>query len=129
MSQGRSSGRRNNNHMILSETSPPVPEELTYQSKLRSSVYNAVSEDDVQSVVKGIVSRAKEGDRHAISHLFDHVLGGKTPVKIVQNNYYEGASASPAAIDEDEPPASRSERIAKLRERADSGEALFPRTA
>lgn len=126
---GHPTGRQNQNHMILSEMTSQVPEELTFQSKLRGAVFNAVNESDVKEVVEGIVKRAKAGDRHAITHLFDHVLGGKQPVKIIQNNYYEGQPPTGDIVDEESAPAGSAERVEQLRRRAAGGKSLFPRSA
>ena len=80
--------QRKNNSLILSEIAGQVAEEVTYQSKLQSAVFDGVSEADVKSVVEGIVKRAQDGDARSIEHLFDYVMGAKTPVKITQNNFY-----------------------------------------
>lgn len=82
---------KGNNSLILSEVAGQVDEEQTFQHQLRNAVFNAVNEQDVTDVVKGIVERAKEGDDKSVKHLFDYVLGAKTPVKLVQNNYYDGS--------------------------------------
>ena len=73
--------------MMLAEMRvPQLPEEMTYQARLRAAAAGSVSEADVQDVVKGIVERAKEGDKQAIEQLFTHVLGAnRAPTKITQN--------------------------------------------
>lgn len=73
--------------MVLSEMRPPqLPEELTYQARLRAAAAGSVTEADVVDVVNGIVSRAKKGDKQAIEQLFSQVLGtNRTPTKITQN--------------------------------------------
>lgn len=67
-----------------------LPEEETYQAKLREAVFNGVNESDVTEVVKSITARAKAGDKQATREFFDYVLGGKrTPSKIVVHNHFE----------------------------------------
>jgi hypothetical protein len=72
--------------MILAhlEQQSQLPEEQTYQAKLRAAAAGSVCEADAQAIVAGIVERAKRGDRHAIDQFFTHVLGAQSrPTKIV----------------------------------------------
>jgi plasmid stability protein len=63
-----------------------MPEEQTYQMRLRAAAAGKVGEADVEEIVAGIVQRAKDGDKHAIDQFFVHVLGVKNaPTKIVNN--------------------------------------------
>jgi hypothetical protein len=77
--------------MILSETKAQLSEQQSFQNKLRTAVFGAVAEADVEEVVKGIVSRAKSGDAKAVEQFFNYIMGGSQSVKITQNNYYETA--------------------------------------
>lgn len=56
---------------------------------LRQAMYDAVSEQDMKDIAAGLVKRAKEGDKAALTMLFEYVLGGRNPqqVSLVQNNY------------------------------------------
>jgi hypothetical protein len=54
-----------------------LPEELTYQSKLRAAMSGVVGESDVTEVVKEIVAKAKTGDRHAQKMFFEYLVGVK----------------------------------------------------
>jgi hypothetical protein len=72
--------------MILAqlEQQPQLPEEQTYQARLRAAAAGSVAESDAAAIVAGIVERAKKGDRHAIDQFFTHVLGANTrPTKVV----------------------------------------------
>ena len=66
-----------------------LPEEQTYQAKLRNAVFDAISESDVSDVVKQIVGKAKEGDTKAQKMFFDYLLGAKNrPAQVVVNNTF-----------------------------------------
>ena len=108
--------------MILSDIVGQIPEEATYQSKLRSAVFDAVSESDVADIVKGIVTRAKDGDQRAVQQVFDYVIGKQQPARLTQNNYYQASED----VCDDEPietPGSPA-RIEQLRRRAAAGKSL-----
>jgi len=76
-----------------------MPEELTYQAKLRKVMVEAITEEDVKEVVAGIVSRAKKGDRIATKQLFDHLLGGNRPVTAIQVNNYGDGDPGPESLE------------------------------
>lgn len=66
-----------------------LPEEQCYQAQLRSAVFDGVSEADVKEIVKGIIDKAKAGDKNAQKIFFEHILGNKTkPTQIVVNNTF-----------------------------------------
>lgn len=66
-----------------------LPEEQTYQAKLRAAIYDGVGEDDVKQIVQQITAKAKTGDPSATKMFFDYVLGAKTkPTQIVVNNTF-----------------------------------------
>jgi hypothetical protein len=66
-----------------------LPEEVTYQSKLRAAMSGAVGEDDVAQVVKQIVDGAKKGDAKAQKMFFEYLVGVKnSPTKISVHNHY-----------------------------------------
>lgn len=44
-----------------------------WQTKMRQAVVNAITEDDVAAIIKGIVQRAKTGDRQAIAMVMAYV--------------------------------------------------------
>jgi nitrogen regulatory protein PII len=58
-------GQRGTLSIRALEAQQLLPEELTYQSKLRAAMSGVVGESDVTEVVKEIVAKAKTGDRHA----------------------------------------------------------------
>jgi nitrogen regulatory protein PII len=69
-----------------------LPDEQTYQAKLRSAIYDGVKEADVSEIIKGIVEKAKSGDPGAQKMFFDYVLGAKTaPTTINVNNHFANA--------------------------------------
>lgn len=66
-----------------------IPEEETYQSRLRKAIYNGVTDDDVKQVIAKIVEGAKSGDAQATRHFFDYVLGAKSkPSNITVHNHF-----------------------------------------
>jgi hypothetical protein len=72
-----------------------LPEELTYQSKLRAAMSGAVGESDVTDVVKEIVAKAKTGDRHAQKLFFEYLVGVKNaPTKISVHNHYPDVNSA-----------------------------------
>jgi hypothetical protein len=99
--KGTGATGRKNNCVALTQITEQLPEELTYQSKFRKAIAEAVSESDVGDVVKGIVARAKNGDKDAIAHMFNYVLGGAQPIKITQNNHYHTEPSGGDTIDLD----------------------------
>ena len=76
-----------NRSMILGqlESQHQLPEEQTYQARLRAAAAGSVSEADVEEVVKGIVERAKNGEKIAVDQLFNLVLGANRAPTRVQN--------------------------------------------
>ena len=76
-----------NRSLVMADLSQPqLPEEQTYQARLRAAAAGSVSEADVQAIVAGIVQRAKDGDKVAIDQLFQQVLGAASkPTRIVNN--------------------------------------------
>ena len=77
----------NNRSLVMADLQQPqLPEEQTYQARLRAAAAGSVSEADVQEVVAGIVTRAKAGDKVAIDQLFQQVMGAANkPTRIVNN--------------------------------------------
>lgn len=73
-----------------------VADVLSWQTRLRQAMYDAVSEDDVKAIVKAQVDAAKKGDK-AAKFLMDYVLASKQPVTLVQNNHYGVEEAARAA--------------------------------
>jgi hypothetical protein len=72
-----------------------LPEELTYQSKLRAAMSGAVGESDVTDVVKEIVAKAKTGDRQAQKLFFEYIVGVKNaPTKISVHNHYPDVNSA-----------------------------------
>lgn len=77
-----------------------MPDELTYQAKLRAAMSGIVSESDVQDVVKQIVAKAKEGNRDAQKMFFDYLIGVKNaPTKISVHNHYPDVSSAGASVE------------------------------
>lgn len=65
-----------------------LPEEQTYQARLRAAIYDGVSEKDVAEIIKGITERAKAGDAASIRLFMDYVLGSKGTKQVVVNNHF-----------------------------------------
>ncbi len=49
-----------------------------WMQKMRQSLFNAVTENDIQEIAAGLVKRAKAGDLGATKMLFTYVLGSGT---------------------------------------------------
>ena len=86
-----------------------MPEEVTYQARLRAAMSGIVKEADVEEVVKQIVTQAKEGKRDAQKMFFEYLVGVKnSPKKIeVHNHYPDVASAARAEKAKRSPLSSR----------------------
>jgi plasmid stability protein len=66
-----------------------MPEEVTYQARLRAAMAGVAGEADVVEVVKSIVDGAKKGDRNAQKMFFEYIVGVKNaPKKIEVHNHY-----------------------------------------
>jgi len=76
-------GINGNRSLLLRDIPEQLPEEQSYQARLREAIYDGVTEADVTEVIKGIVERAKRGDKVAIQQMMDYVLGAKTAPKSV----------------------------------------------
>jgi hypothetical protein len=82
--------RKNNSLSIRAIEGEIMPEEETYQAKLRQAVFDGVKESDVAEIIKKITEDAKAGDKNATKLFFDYVLGQKVkPTQIVVNNHFE----------------------------------------
>lgn len=95
----------------------------SYQETLREAMFDAVTEADVAAIVKGIVSKAKEGDEKSLKLLFEYILGGRQgPPQIRDSN-----------VVINEPPNGRptkarqgtAEKIAVMAQRHANGQAIF----
>ncbi|MEP0846043.1 MAG: hypothetical protein HRF50_04380 [Phycisphaerae bacterium] len=70
-----------------------------WMAAMRKAAMGAISEQDVQAIVRAQIEAAKQGDRHAIKFVFDYILGGNTMKggTFVQNNFYGRPDDDPAA--------------------------------
>ncbi|MEO1527594.1 MAG: hypothetical protein AAFX06_19365 [Planctomycetota bacterium] len=78
---------KGNRGLRLSEVDETVQTEAditSWQAGLRAAMYDAITEEDVSSIVKRQVEKAKEGDAKAIEFVFGQVLGTKRAVTINQ---------------------------------------------
>ena len=78
-----------------------VPEEMTYQARIRQAVFDGVTEADAKAVVQKIVEKAKAGDEKAQRMFLDYLAGfGTAPTKItVVQKYGSVAEAAEAERD------------------------------
>jgi glycerol-3-phosphate cytidylyltransferase-like family protein len=77
-----------------------LPEELTYQAKLRDAMYGAINEDDVTQMAKVMVAKAKQGDVHAVKWVTDYLVGLKNkPTKVEIHNHYPDVVASGRSVE------------------------------
>ena len=61
-----------------------IPEELTYQAKLRAAMFDAVNPQDITDIVKNRIAKAKEGDKDALKFVTDYLLGANSGFTFVQ---------------------------------------------
>lgn len=79
-----------------------LPEEVTYQARLRAAMSGAIAEADVEAVVKQIVDGAKQGDRGAQKMFFEYLLGMKNaPTKISVHNHYPDVNSAGRNVEEE----------------------------
>jgi hypothetical protein len=59
-------------------------------TKMREAAAGVLTVDDVKEIVANQVALAKKGDRHAITFVFQQLLGGNQlkPQTLIQNNNY-----------------------------------------
>lgn len=80
----------NNSLVLRALEGDIIPEEQTFQARLRQAAYDGVGAQDVTDIVKGITAKAKAGDPAAVKLFFDYVLGQKTkPTSIVVHNHFD----------------------------------------
>lgn len=85
-----SESRKNNTLSLRAIEGQLMPEEQTFQARLRCAMFDGIKESDVTDVVKQIVEKAKAGDVKAQQMMFDYLLGAKTkPTQVVVNNHFE----------------------------------------
>ncbi len=96
-----------------------------WMAKMRRAAVAAVSDADIQAIVRNQVSKAKEGDANAIRFVFDEVLGagGMKGATFIQNNY-PAEDAKPADINTLRPGSKA--RIELMRRRVESGNGAVP---
>lgn len=57
-------------------TPQPDPDDIAdLRHELQSAVYDAISQDDVRDIVRGMVKRAKDGDHKAASIVLGQLVG------------------------------------------------------
>jgi len=72
-----------------------IPEEQTYQAKLRAAMAGCVGESDMTDIVKKIVEKAKAGDEKAQKMFFEYIAGVKSaPTKITVHNHFDDPAAA-----------------------------------
>lgn len=55
-------------------------------TRLRSAMFDSISEADVSQIMKKVVEKAKEGDAKAAQTVMDYLLGGKANINFKQVN-------------------------------------------
>jgi hypothetical protein len=78
--------RKNNSLSIRAIEGDLLPEQETYQARLRDAIFDGVSEADVADIVKQITAKAKAGDPQATKLFFNFILGNQK--KVVVNNHF-----------------------------------------
>lgn len=80
---------KNNSLVLQAAEGEIMPEEMTYQAKLRTAMFDGVTEQDVTDVVKSIVEKAKAGDAKSQQVFFDYIVGAKCkPTSVTVNNHF-----------------------------------------
>jgi len=94
--------------------------------KLRTALFEAVTEDDIREIAEGLVKRAKEGDLQATRMLFSYVLGGSSvnvkQALIVQQH---GGTLEPLPAPPTKALPGTGEKFDVLAKRAANGQVLF----
>ena len=67
-------GRKNTEIGLAAQSNPVVD----WMNGLRAAMFDAIGEQDIKDIVKGIVERTKKGDPAATKMVFEYVLGGKS---------------------------------------------------
>lgn len=63
------------------------PEQIAAMTtRLRSAMFNSISEADVSQIMAKVVEKAKEGDAKAAQTVMDYLLGGKANISFKQVN-------------------------------------------
>lgn len=93
---------------------------VNWQTALRGAMFNAITEKDVQDIVKGLVENAKKGDAKAIRMIFDYVLGGNQGPTIRDSNVLISQEQRATGAMQ----GSR-EKLSVMADRATRGEGLF----
>lgn len=104
--------------LLMKTESPTVGE---WQASMRAAFVEGVSADDMRQIAKGLVERAKKGDRNATDLLFRYVLGD--PKVTVQNAVMMTAptGARPGTTDKLQIMAMRAEKGLPLSTSGDAG--------
>jgi hypothetical protein len=110
------SAKRNLKMLKPLDQAPDVP---AWQAQLKAAAFDAISESDVQDIVKAMVAKAKTGDANAVKMVFELLLNPKTTA--IQNNVFVPAPP-PGAISNNRPGSSA--KILELQARAERGEDL-----
>ena len=53
-------------------------------SRLRSALLDAITPDDMKAIISALIGKAKAGDVHAASVLFERVLGKPLEIDIIE---------------------------------------------
>ena len=53
-------------------------------SRLRSALLDAITPDDMRAIISALIEKAKAGDVHAASVLFERVLGKPLEIDIIE---------------------------------------------
>lgn len=67
---------------------------LELQSKLRQAIFGAISEHDVEEIIKRQVEKAKQGDNASLQFVMKYVLGFGQPVTLNQINVMDVETAA-----------------------------------
>ena len=70
---------------------------LTMQGRLRQAIFDAITEQDVSTIVKKQVEKAKEGDEKSLQFVMKYVLGFGQPITLQQINVQDAKTAAKVA--------------------------------
>lgn len=103
---------------------PSVQDIQDWQARLRTALFEAVSEDDVREIAEGLVAKAKAGDLSATRMLFNFVMGG-SGVHVKNAVIMHGGS--PAPLPSPPVPAlpGTREKLDAMARRAQEGRSVF----
>lgn len=108
---------------------PPTGSEIAqWMARLRSALFEAVTEDDIREIAEGLVRKAKGGDLAAAKLLMTYVLGSGSNVTNIRQAVVvqeHGGSLAPLPAPPVRMLPGTGEKVDAMARRAERGQELF----